>query len=37
MAGADQGRGEKREGGREKRAGIQIKFSPNFEQKLKKL
>jgi hypothetical protein len=36
-AGAKQGRGEKREGGREKRAGIQIKFSQNFEQKLEKL
>jgi hypothetical protein len=29
-AGAEQGRGEKREGGREKRARIQINFSQNF-------
>jgi hypothetical protein len=29
--------GEKREGGREKRVGIQIKFSQNFEHKLEKL
>jgi hypothetical protein len=31
LAGAKQGRGEKREGGREKRTGIQIKFSQNFK------
>jgi hypothetical protein len=33
-AGAEQGRGEKREGGREKRARIKIKFSGNFKHKL---
>jgi hypothetical protein len=36
-AGAEQGRGEKREGGREKRTRIQIRFSQNFILKLEKL
>jgi hypothetical protein len=37
LARAEQGRGEKREGGREKRVGIQIKFSQNFKPTLEKL
>jgi hypothetical protein len=37
LAGAEQGRGEKVEGGREKRPGIKIKFSQNFKPKLEKL
>jgi hypothetical protein len=37
LDGTEQGREKKREGGRRKRAAIQIKFSQNFKQKLEKL